>query len=109
MVERVPKATGAGKSKYWRKPLDAQRVKVPHGRINILIDRCKGCRFCVTYCPRNVLDMSEGFNVKGHHYPVAKNIDDCVNCGLCERLCPEFAIFSVEVVEEEGASDDCGS
>ncbi len=102
MADRVPSDLRDGKPKYWRRPLDADRVKAPQGQIHILIDRCKGCQFCVTYCPRDVLDMSESFNVKGYHYPVALKLDACVNCGLCEMLCPEFAIFSIEVVEEEG-------
>ena len=27
--------------KYWRKPLDADRVKVPHGEVHIIKERCK--------------------------------------------------------------------
>ena len=90
------------KAKYWRKPLDADKIKVPHGEIHIIVNRCKGCMFCVEYCPRDVLDMSDDFNVKGYHYPFAKNEDECVNCQLCEMLCPEFAIFCVDKTEEEG-------
>ncbi|MBD3348374.1 MAG: 4Fe-4S dicluster domain-containing protein [Candidatus Eisenbacteria bacterium] len=102
---RTPPGPG---QKYWRRPLDADRIKVPHGEIHILVNRCKGCQFCVEYCPRDVLEMSESFNVKGYHYPEAVNEGECVNCQLCEMLCPEFAIFCVEV-EEEVADDDGGS
>jgi len=28
-----------------------------------------------------------------------------VNCRLCEMLCPEFAIFCLEVKEEDAADD----
>ncbi len=52
---------------------------------------CKGCAFCVEFCPRHVLEM-EGV------YPVVVNIDACTACGLCEVLCPDFAI---EVIEPE--------
>jgi len=89
---------------YWRKPLDADKIKVPHGEIHIVRDRCKGCGFCVEYCPRDVLELSREFNIKGYHPPEAVLPDACVHCQLCEMLCPEFAIFvtlreEVETVE----------
>ena len=86
--------------KYWRKPLDAEKVRVPHGEIHIIKDRCKGCGFCVEYCPRKALEMSSEFNVKGYHPPYVKDADSCVNCRLCEMLCPEFAIFCTPKEEE---------
>jgi 2-oxoglutarate ferredoxin oxidoreductase subunit delta len=62
----------------------------------VVIERCKGCEFCVEYCPKGVLEMSREFNKKGYHYPEAVKDDQCVDCDLCEMVCPEFAIFSVE-------------
>ena len=59
-------------------------------------ERCKGCNFCVKYCPRDVLEVAEEFNEKGYHPPVVVNSDRCTFCGLCERLCPDFAIFIVD-------------
>ena len=46
--------------KLWRKPLDQDRVVVPHGEIHLIVDRCKGCQLCVTYCPRGVLEIWHG-------------------------------------------------
>ncbi len=86
--------------KYWRKPLDIEEVEVPRGRIHILKERCKGCGFCIEYCPRNVLEESDEFNAKGYHPPRVKDADACVGCGLCEMLCPEFAIYLNEKTEE---------
>jgi 2-oxoglutarate ferredoxin oxidoreductase subunit delta len=86
--------------KFWRKPLDAEKVKVSHGEIHILQDRCKGCAFCVEYCPRDVLEMSSEFTQKGYHPPFVRNPESCVSCGLCEMLCPDFAIFCVTEDEE---------
>lgn len=77
----------------WRKPLDSDQIEIPKGEIHIIKDRCKGCGFCVEYCPKDVLEMSEDFNLKGYHPPYVKNPDSCVECHLCEMLCPEFAIF----------------
>lgn len=81
--------------KYWRRQLDLDRIDVPRGHVHILTERCKGCAFCVEYCPRDVLVMSEGFNRKGYHPPEVVKSGACLNCNLCEMICPEFAIFSV--------------
>ena len=99
-------------AKYWRKPLDADRIKIPHGEIRIVVNRCKGCRFCVEYCPRHALEMSPDFNVKGYHYPMAKQGSACVDCRLCQLLCPEFAIFCIEQdegTEEKGKMEEGGA
>ncbi len=80
---------------HWRKPLDSDKIKVTQGEIHILKERCKGCSFCVEYCPRDVLELSEEFNLKGYHPPTVVNADACVECHLCEMLCPEFAIYVV--------------
>ena len=85
--------------KFWRKPFDIDTIKVPHGELHIIKERCKGCAFCVTYCPRGVLEMSEEFNSKGYHPPIVVKEGQCVNCDLCEMICPEFAIYSVRVGE----------
>lgn len=89
--------------KYWRRPLDSDQIKVPRGEIHIIKDRCKGCGFCVEYCPKDVLEMSEEFNAKGYHPPRVKDEEECVHCQLCEMLCPDFAIFVLEKREEKEA------
>jgi 2-oxoglutarate ferredoxin oxidoreductase subunit delta len=87
--------------KLWRKPLDLDRVVVPRGEIHLIVERCKGCQLCVTYCPRGVLEMSSLFNAKGYHPPQVSDSQHCVACGLCEMLCPEFAIYVLEVLHEQ--------
>jgi 2-oxoglutarate ferredoxin oxidoreductase subunit delta len=89
--------------KYWRTPLDIDKIKIPKGEIHILRERCKGCGFCVQYCPKDVLALSKGFNKKGYHPPEVVDPDACVHCELCQAICPEFAIYCllVQPVEEE--------
>ena len=82
--------------RFWRIPLDIEEIKVVRGVVHILEDRCKGCGYCIEYCPKGVLEFSPDFNSKGYHPPTVKKADECVNCHYCEILCPEFAIYSVE-------------
>lgn len=78
---------------YWRKPLDSDKVTVTTGQVVILKERCKGCGFCVEFCPREVLALSTEFNSKGYHPPYTVQQEQCLDCRLCETLCPEFAIY----------------
>ena len=78
---------------YWRQPLDRDRVQVAHGIVHIIEERCKGCGFCVEFCPRHLLVMSARTNSKGYHPPEVADDVNCVNCGLCALLCPDFAIY----------------
>jgi len=78
---------------YWRQPLDRDRIQVPRGIVHIIEERCKGCGFCVEFCPQHVLVMAQRTNAKGYHPPELTDDADCINCGLCALLCPDFAIF----------------
>lgn len=87
--------------KFWRRPLDMIPSQLSRGEVIILPDRCKGCGFCIAYCPRGVLAQSEEFNKKGYHPPYVKDGDKCVNCHFCEIICPEFAIYSTNTLGQE--------
>ena len=82
---------------FWRVPLDAQEVQVTKGQVHIIDDRCKGCGYCIEFCPKDILQFSDRFNRKGYHPPVVTRPGECVNCHYCEIICPEFAIYSVEM------------
>lgn len=74
---------------------EAAKPKVPRrrrGNVSITPERCKGCGYCVEFCPSGVLGMSPAFNAKGYHYPQVVNPDNCSGCDLCGMYCPDFAI-----------------
>ena len=90
--------------KHWRKPLDSDKYSPPRGRVHLIPDRCKGCGYCIEFCPKEVLEVSDEFNIKGYHIPRVKPETTCVACLLCERICPDFAIF-IERLDEEEATE----
>ena len=88
-------------TRFWRVPLDAENIPRLRGTVHILEERCKGCDFCVEFCPRDVLANSQRFNMKGYHPPDIVAPDACTGCHLCEIICPEFAIGVEEIGYEE--------
>ena len=82
---------------YARTPLNLDRMSVPRGQVFLIPERCKGCEICIRFCPREVLQVSEGTNEKGYHYPeVAPGKETaCVHCQFCTLVCPEFAIYTL--------------
>lgn len=55
--------------------------------LKILTERCKGCRICAVFCPKQVLAVNQLEKVE------AVNAQDCIMCRQCELRCPDFAIF----------------
>ena len=87
--------------KFWRIPFDWDTIEITRGQVFIIEERCKGCGYCIAYCPRDVLAFSDRFNSKGYHVPSVVQEEQCVNCHFCEILCPDFAIFSEELPRQE--------
>lgn len=79
----------------------AEQKKKPgrkfRGEVFIDRERCKGCGFCVEFCPTQVLKLDECFNKKGYHPPIIVDIESCTGCDLCELFCPDFAIRAVKI------------
>jgi len=61
------------------------------GRVEIDIQKCKGCELCTTACKEQALSLSETINIKGYHYIIANN-DACTGCVNCALVCPDAVI-----------------
>ena len=72
------------------------------GQVHLNRERCKGCAFCVDFCPRGVLKMSTELNTRGYPLPAVDDEARCNACGYCEELCPEFAI-KISTLRKSGA------
>ncbi|MBU0498514.1 MAG: 4Fe-4S dicluster domain-containing protein [Gammaproteobacteria bacterium] len=77
------------------------KIKNVTGIVTINKNWCKGCGFCVGFCPTNALAMSDEYNAKGYHPPYVKTPEDCRNCDFCQSICPEFAIYVNRKAEPE--------
>ncbi|MDI6732403.1 MAG: 4Fe-4S dicluster domain-containing protein [Planctomycetota bacterium] len=78
------------------RPKENSVIAVPKGEMWLFNDRCKSCGFCIYFCPKKVIEFSEGggeFNRKGYRLPVIKNPVDCIGCNQCTIFCPDLAIF----------------
>ncbi len=74
-------------------------VKQGRGTVQVEARRCKGCSFCIEFCPSHCLEFSRDFNAKGYRYPVLTQPADCSGCNLCGLYCPDFAIFGVKYAD----------
>ena len=73
------------------------------GVVYVQVNRCKGCGYCIAFCPPQVLRFSGEFNAQGYHPPELFKPDACTGCDLCGLYCPDFAIYAVMVKKEDMA------
>lgn len=75
-------------NKTLEKPKRIRKVK---GKVEIDIEKCKGCELCTIVCKEDALHLSKNLNNKGYRYIVAIN-DDCTGCVNCALVCPDGVI-----------------
>ncbi len=80
-----------------------QKQKKARGAIVVTAERCKGCGFCVEFCPPEALKLSETYNKKGYHPPVLISEELCNGCNICGLMCPDFAIYGFVTGAKKGA------
>lgn len=78
---------------FLRAPMNEKKVLKLKAEIHILKDQCKGCGFCIHYCPKKVLEESDEINARGVHPPRVVDEKNCILCSFCTAVCPDFAIF----------------
>jgi len=76
------------------------------GKVYIDEDLCKGCSFCVVFCPTDTLAMGGRLNYKGYHLPEVVAPEKCTGCDMCGLYCPEFAIFGVRQKKKKKEGDN---
>ena len=75
-------------TKVVQKPKKERKVK---GKVEIDIEKCKGCELCTVVCKEDALILSKNLNLKGYRYIVAIN-DNCTGCVNCALVCPDAVI-----------------
>ncbi len=61
-------------------------------RVDVEIERCKGCALCVDACPEQVLKIGKEINLGGYQHVIVANPDDCTGCCRCAEMCPDVAL-----------------
>lgn len=79
-----------------KKEINGPIITYEDDKTKIIINTkwCKGCEFCVIFCPKKVLTMDGS-------KPIVVNLQECTGCMLCELRCPDFAIEVHRVIEKE--------
>ncbi|MBS7647266.1 MAG: 4Fe-4S binding protein [Candidatus Bathyarchaeia archaeon] len=90
-------------TKFWKISLETEKASKSKAEVHILKNQCKGCGYCIYYCPKRVLEESDEINTRGVHPPRVVNEEACILCSFCMAVCPDFAIF----VKEKQCKDGC--
>jgi len=80
--------------------------KSPKGTVVIREERCKGCSYCVVFCPTNALAMGGRLNLKGYHLPELVEPEKCNGCDMCGLYCPDFAIYGINFKKQKKREND---
>ena len=62
--------------------------------IEISSNECKGCKLCITACPKKCISIGSDINEQGYQYASFKS-SECIACGFCFYICPEPGAVTV--------------
>jgi 2-oxoglutarate ferredoxin oxidoreductase subunit delta len=83
-----------------------QKNKRASKRFKVSIDEklCKGCYFCVRFCPMGVFVRSNVVGELGYNLACVEHPEKCNRCKACLLYCPDLAVV-VEEDEEAGGKE----
>lgn len=82
----------------------AAKERKVKGRVEVNIQRCKGCELCTAACKEGALSLSDTINIKGYRYAVANN-DLCNGCVNCALVCPDAVITVFRTAAKKKPAD----
>jgi 2-oxoglutarate ferredoxin oxidoreductase subunit delta len=74
-------------------------------RIEVDVNRCKGCELCVAACPCKAIGLSDQFNASGYYPCIVIHPEKCTGCGFCALVCPEMAIEVFREVKKKSKEE----
>ena len=101
--EKTPDQKGIAISSYSAVAIvvDRRKTSAPiRKRFKVEIDErlCKGCYFCIRFCPMEVFARSDTLGDLGYKIAKVEFSENCSGCKACLLYCPDLAV----AVEEEG-------
>jgi 2-oxoglutarate ferredoxin oxidoreductase subunit delta len=80
------------------------------GKVEINIQRCKGCELCTIECKEQALALGDAINIKGYRYVIADN-NLCTGCTNCALVCPDavITVYRTNVKKRKVNRDAVGS
>ena len=61
-------------------------------KMEVDVDKCKGCYLCIQVCPKKCIEKSSKFSKTGYYPASCCAPERCTGCGLCAQVCPDLAI-----------------
>ena len=83
---------------------EEQAVKKGKGTVFVRVEICKGCSFCIDFCPTHCLEFSHELQQEGVPLPGAGSPPRSAPVATCAGLyCPDFAIFGIRFKDLEAS------
>ncbi len=61
-------------------------------RVSFIDAYCKGCGYCVHFCPKKIITLADDVNSQGYNPATILEMEKCTGCAICARVCPEVVI-----------------